>query len=92
MKYPAIVLLAAEAINTIDQEIKVDAPNLIPPDHGTYNESYDDDDAGICQGDDLHIPFLLFSKHGNYAFDDKDSDDHVLQESSIHLDVQGSRI
>ncbi len=70
-KYPTIVPLAAEAINTIDEGNELDVPNLIPPDYGHFNESNDDDcDDDIGQGDDLQIPVAFILKHRNYESDD----------------------
>ncbi len=63
VKDPAIVPLAAEMIDTIDENNEVDAPTLVPPHHVSADERMVDDD-GTYQGDDFHnqVPSIL--KHG----------------------------
>ncbi len=84
-------------IDTFNECYEVDAPNLIPPDHGPDDKSIIDDDD-TCQGDDLQIPVCSILKHENYVSDvedsdnkdsnDEDSDDDALQESAIQLDLE----
>ena len=42
-------------IDTIDENNELDAPNLVPPDHSSDDESMVDDN-GTYQGDDFQIP------------------------------------
>ncbi len=74
MKYPAIVPLAAEMIDTIDDNYEVGAPNLIHPDHGP-DDKIMIDDANTHHNDDFQITVPSILKHGNYVSDDEDSDD-----------------
>ena len=87
VKDPAIVPLAAEMIDTIDENYEVDAPTLVPPHHVFDDESMVDDD-GTYQGDDSKVPGPSLLKHGIYVSDDEDSDDDALQESAIPLDLK----
>ncbi len=51
VKEPAIVPLAAEKIDTIDENNELDAPTLVPPDHGP-------DDAKVIIFKSQFLPFL----------------------------------
>ncbi len=78
MKDPAIFPLTTEMIDTLDEYYEVDAPTLVPPDHGPDDKSMINVDT--CQGDGLQIPIPSILKHGNYVLDDENSDDNAIQE------------
>ncbi len=65
VKDSAIVPLATQVIDTIDEYYEVDVPNLIPPDHVSVEKSMIGDDES-CQGDDFLIPVPSILKHGSY--------------------------
>ncbi len=98
VKDPAIVPLTTDMIDTIDENNELDAPNLVPPDHGPDDKSMIHDDY-TRQGDDLQIPVPSILKHGIYVTDvehsndedsnDEDSDDNSLQEAAIQVDPEG---
>ncbi len=66
----------------------MDAPNLVPPDHVSDDDSKVDDD-GSYKGDDFQNPVPSILKHGNYVSDDKVSDDDGSQEAAIQMDPEG---
>ncbi len=74
MQDPEIAPLAAEVVDTFDEDYEVDAPNLIPTDHEPDDKSMIDDDD-TCQGNDLQIPVPSILKHGNCVSDDEDYND-----------------